>query len=243
MIDVLAFNSSPKTDKGNTALILTPFLEGMIEAGAQVELLYPKKLDIKPCQGEANCWFKHPGRCFQGDDMDMLLPKIRAADILVFASPIYCDGINGPLKTLIDRMALPLMGTFYCLRDGHLRLTLPDGYKAKKLVLVSTCGFWEMDNFDPAVVHMKALARNMASEFAGALLRPHSTLLKGMVEMGAPIQDVFDSARDAGRQLVEQEFMSKDTLEAVQRELIPRDQYVEEVNRVVRQGQEKVATG
>lgn len=30
---VLAINSSPKMDKGNTAMILTPFLEGMREAG------------------------------------------------------------------------------------------------------------------------------------------------------------------------------------------------------------------
>ena len=35
---VIAFNSSPRMDKGNTALILNPFLEGMREAGAEVEL-------------------------------------------------------------------------------------------------------------------------------------------------------------------------------------------------------------
>jgi multimeric flavodoxin WrbA len=41
---VIAFNASPKMDKGNTALILNPFLEGMREAGAEVELFYTKKL-------------------------------------------------------------------------------------------------------------------------------------------------------------------------------------------------------
>lgn len=40
---VPAINSSPKMDKGNTALILAPFLEGMREAGAEVELFYPKE--------------------------------------------------------------------------------------------------------------------------------------------------------------------------------------------------------
>jgi multimeric flavodoxin WrbA len=48
---VLAFNGSPKTDKGNTSLILTPFLEGMREAGANVELFYTKKLDITGLRG------------------------------------------------------------------------------------------------------------------------------------------------------------------------------------------------
>ena len=243
MVWVLAFNSSPKTDKGNTTLILTPFLEGMKQAGANVELFYTKKLHINPCQGEANCWFKHPGECFQDDDMNGLLPKFREADVLVFASPVYCDGINGPMKNLIDRAALPLVGgARYTLRDGHVRLHLPEGYKPKKIVLVSSCGFWEADNFDPAVAHMRALARNMASEFAGALLRPHSTLLRGMVQMGAPIDDVFESAREAGRQLVEHGRMSDDVLQSVSRELMPCSEYVQQVNRAFRQHQEKSAT-
>jgi len=41
---VLAFNCSPKMDKGSTALILTPFLDGMREAGATVEIFYTRKL-------------------------------------------------------------------------------------------------------------------------------------------------------------------------------------------------------
>jgi multimeric flavodoxin WrbA len=63
VMKTLAFNGSPKTDKGNTSLILTPFLEGMKEVGSEVELFYTKKLKINPCQGESNCWIKHPGRC------------------------------------------------------------------------------------------------------------------------------------------------------------------------------------
>jgi multimeric flavodoxin WrbA len=235
----LAFNSSPKTDKGNTTLILTPFLEGLRGAGAEVELFYTKKLDIRPCQGEGNCWLKHPGKCWQDDDMNMLLPKIREADILVFASPVYCDAINGPMKNLIDRF-LPNLANYYSMRDGHLRLLLPEGYKPKKVVLVSSCGLWEMDNFDPLLVHMKALCKNLASHFAGALLRPHATLLRGMLEMGAPMDDIFEAAKGSGRQLVTNGRMSAETLRTVSRELMPIDRYMQEVNQFVRQEQEKL---
>jgi multimeric flavodoxin WrbA len=86
---VLVLNSSPKMDKGNTALVLGPFLEGVREAGAEVELFYTKKLEINPCQGEFNCWFKTPGKCFQQDDMQMLLPMLAQADIWVLATPVY----------------------------------------------------------------------------------------------------------------------------------------------------------
>ena len=101
---VLALNSSPKMNEGNTALILNPFLEGMREGGAEVELFYTKKLTINPCQGEYNCWFKTPGKCFQKDDMQMLYPKIREADVLVLATPVYVDAMSGPMKGLLDRL-------------------------------------------------------------------------------------------------------------------------------------------
>ncbi|WP_207637584.1 flavodoxin family protein [Desulfotruncus alcoholivorax] len=39
---VIAINSSPNMGEGNTALILNPFLKGMREAGAEVELFYTK---------------------------------------------------------------------------------------------------------------------------------------------------------------------------------------------------------
>jgi multimeric flavodoxin WrbA len=85
MVRALAINSSPQMDKGNTAIILNPFLEGMRDAGADVELFYTKNLKINPCQGELSCWVKTPGQCFQKDDMQMLYPKF-VADVYVFAS-------------------------------------------------------------------------------------------------------------------------------------------------------------
>lgn len=114
---ILVFNSSPNKDKGNTALILNPFLKGMREAGAEVELFYTMDLKINPCQGEFNCWLKTPGQCFQKDDMQMLYPK-SGADVTVFASPLYVDGISGPMKNLIDRM-IPTLQPFIELRNGH----------------------------------------------------------------------------------------------------------------------------
>ena len=43
----IAINGSPKMDGGNTALVLNPFLEGMKEAGAEVEVLYTSALARK----------------------------------------------------------------------------------------------------------------------------------------------------------------------------------------------------
>lgn len=228
-MNVVAINSSPNMDKGNTALLLGPFLEGMREAGAEVELFYTKKLDINPCQGEFNCWLKTPGKCFQQDDMQMLLPKIAGADIRVLATPLYVDGISGPAKNLLDRM-IPLAQPFFELRDGHCRHPGRKGVNGGKLVLVSNCGFWEMDNFDPALVHIKAACKNLGTEFAGALLRPHGPALSAMMRMGLPVSDVLEAAKEAGRQLVRDGRMSAETLKVVSRELLPLEMYVQIIN-------------
>ena len=49
---VLAINGSPHMDEGNTAMILNPFLEGMKEAGSDVEVFYTRKLKIGACNGD-----------------------------------------------------------------------------------------------------------------------------------------------------------------------------------------------
>jgi len=226
---VLAINSSSKMDKGNTAMILNPFLEGMKEEGAEVELFYTKKLNINPCMEELNCWLKTPGKCYQNDDMNILYPKIDEVDVIVFASPVYVDGVTGPMKNLIDRM-LPRVEPYFEIRDGHCRHPVRGGPKALKFVLVSNCGFWEKDNFDPMLVHMKAFCKNASTEFAGALLRPHGEAMAIMLGMGKPIADIFEAAKEAGRQLAKGQPMSQETLDTVSRELMPRDMYMQIIN-------------
>ena len=231
---VLAFNSSPRMGKGNTAIILTPFLEGMKEVGAEVEFFYTKKLNINPCKGCFNCWLKTPGRCFQDDDMQMLYPKLVETDIVVLAMPLYVDGMPAPMKNLIDRTP-PLVQPFVELRDGHYRHVVREGHKYAKLVLVSNCGFWEMDNFDSLLMHVKAACKNMGKEFAGALLRPHGAVLGGMVEMGVSLDDIFEAAKEAGHQLVRDGKMSSETLATVSRELMPSEAYLQTMNRLFQQ--------
>jgi putative NADPH-quinone reductase len=241
-MNVLAFNCSPKMGKGNTALILDPFLDGMREEGATVELFFTRKLEIKPCSGEFNCWFKTPGRCFQNDDMEMLLPKIDEADIIVFATPLYADGVSGPMKNLMDRQ-LPRGIPYLEFRDGRCRHPMGEGHKPGKIVLVSSCGLWEMENFDPILAHMEAYSQNMLKEFAGALLRPHAPALTLMMQDGKALNEIVEAARQAGRQLVSQGRMSGDTLKTVSRELVPAQEFVTRLNELIELGLEAAKAG
>ena len=231
---VLAINSSPNMDKGNTALILNPFLNGMRDEGADIDIFYTKKLKINPCQGEFDCWFKTPGQCFQKDDMQILIPKLGETDILVLATPLYSGGMSGSMKTVLDRM-IPLALPFFELRDGHCRHPSRNGHYISKLVLVSNCGFWEKDNFNALLAHMEEICKNKNCEFAGALLRPHGPMLGPMLEMEAPVNDVLQAASEAGRQLIRDGRMDTETLNIVSRELLPLEMELQIINQSFQQ--------
>jgi methyltransferase (TIGR00027 family) len=201
----------------------------MKEQGADVELYYTMDLAIKPCLGDHACHLRTPGKCIQDDDMKWLLPKVGGADVLVLASPLYCDGVTGPMKMFMDRL-IPNGQPFIEMRNGRMRHPLRDDLKREKpmrLVLVSSCGFWEMENFDPLLTHIKAFCENISADFAGALLRPHGVTLNAVSEGGAQVSEVVSSAREAGRQLIRDGRMSAETLNSVGRPLVPKDMFMD----------------
>lgn len=165
--------------------------------------------------------------------MQALYPKLREADIWVFGTPVYFDGITGTMKNLMDRM-VPLILPFVELRDGHCAHARREGTKAGKVVLVSNCGFWETDNFDPLLTHMKAFCRTIGRTFGGALLRPAGEAFRGLMETGKPVTDILEAAEEAGRQLIQEQEMSARTLEVIRRELMPLEQFVASSNKVCR---------
>ena len=223
---VVAINGSPHGETGNTELILRPFVKGMEEAGANVEIHYSNKLKIFPCQGDLHCWIKNPGTCYQKDDMKELYLKIIEADILVLATPIYWDGMTGPMKNIIDRMT-PMGKPFLALKDGHCCHPPRHELKNSKLVLVSNCGYWEKDNFEPLIEHAKRLSKNLHREFIGALLRPHGPAINILKEQGVDVNSIFNAAQIAGNQLIENGKIEEDILESVSSDLMTREQYVD----------------
>jgi hypothetical protein len=105
-------------------------------------------------------------------------------------------------------------------------------------VLVSSCGLWELENFKPLLAHIEAYCNNMVRDFAGALLRPHSPAMALVMADGAAIDDIFRAAKEAGRQLIEDGKISVDTLEAVSRNLMPGEEFVDRLNQLIGLGLE-----
>ena len=101
---VLGICGSPR--KGNTEWMLTKVLESARAEGAETELLLLRDRDIGLCRGCFTCEVgndRQPGVCVINDDMEGMLPKMLAADAIVFGTPVYFYMLSGLLKNFMDR--------------------------------------------------------------------------------------------------------------------------------------------
>lgn len=207
-------------EKGNTALLLGAFLDGMRAAGAAIELFYAKRLNVKPCLGEFHCWDEKPGECVTQDSMQSVYPKLRNADVLVLATPVYIP-LPSEMQNFVNRLC-PLIDPLLEFRDGRTRARLRDDVKIRRIVLVSTSGWWEIGNMDTVVRIAEELAKDVGQELAAALLRPHAHLMKEKKEKA---KIILDAARQAGVQLIKEGRISKKLLDAISQPLISEEEY------------------
>jgi hypothetical protein len=228
MVKVIAFNGSSRKDKGNTERLMTPFLEGMREAGAEVELFYSAELDVADCLGEFHCWDKVLGECIQRDQMDELMPRIREADIMVLGIPRYVP-MPSAMQALVNRF-MPLVDPELSFVDGRTAARPGDGVRLSKIALVTVSGWWELENMDLVVDIAREMAADFGVEFAGALRRPHAYYMRGE---GA--EDVLEAARRCGHDLVARGGMSEQDLAVVSRPLVSREEDMERANRAYRE--------
>ena len=224
---VLAFNASPRGKNGNTERILTRFLEGASEAGAETETIYLREHKIRPCQGCWTCWVKTPGKCAQKDDMPPMLEKIKEADVLVYATPLYNYNMTAYLKILVERM-LPLADPHIIKVGGLCAHPLRIG-KRWRSVLISNAGFCELDHFDALRATFRRMTR-AHHDFAGEIIRPMGELLRQPM-LAEALQWFFDAARQAGREVIENGRVSPATEQLLQREIIPEDFFLDAANK------------
>ena len=97
---VLGIYGSPRKE-GNSDLLLDQALEGARSAGAEVSSIYVRDLTFSGCIECGGCG--KTGVCVLKDDMQPLYPKIKEAEVIILATPIFFYGFTAPIKALIDR--------------------------------------------------------------------------------------------------------------------------------------------
>lgn len=213
-------------------MILASFIQGLTESRADVELIYASQLKVRPCDcGEMRCWYDSPGECYIYDDMRQLYPKLRAADILIFATPVYIP-LPGAMQNVINRLC-PLMDPYLESLQGRTRARFHKEVRIQKIVLVSTGGWWEKENFGTVVRIVEEFAENARVEYGGAILRPHASLMKEDDQCTKEGQAILDAVRKAGNELITSGEMSQTTLEKIRRPLIAEEELRHKYNQLL----------
>lgn len=114
--NILILSTSPRKG-GNSDTLADALIQGVREAGHTAKKITLHDKNIGFCKGCLTC--VKTQRCVIRDDADVIVQKMRTADILVFATPIYYYGMCGQMKPLLDR-ANPLYSADYRFRDVYL---------------------------------------------------------------------------------------------------------------------------
>jgi multimeric flavodoxin WrbA len=100
---ILAIHGSPRTIRSTTRNLATLVLEGAAEAGSETEMIDLCDMHVTPCTACEGCSFN--GICVYEDDVPTIVERMKNADGIIFASPVYIDNVSGQMKLFFDRLA------------------------------------------------------------------------------------------------------------------------------------------
>lgn len=98
--NVLIISSSPRKG-GNSDVLCDQLMKGAEESGNQVTKIRLAELNVEYCSACYAC--KKVGHCVKQDDMEQVIAKMKAADVIVLATPVYFYTMCAQMKTMIDR--------------------------------------------------------------------------------------------------------------------------------------------
>ena len=213
---VLALNSSPRVGReSKTEIMLDALVQGMKEAGAEVEIINVKDKKINSCQGCYSCWTKTPGVCIHKDDMSKeILPKMIEADLVVYASPLYFHTMTGSMHTLMERSLPSALPYLLKLEDGTW--SHPGRYERKGAAVLSVCGFPEMQAFDVLKCWVNHHFKKLLGTLWAEIYRPGAETFANDSQTK---QEILAATIKAGKELVENQGISAETMAEVEKPL------------------------
>lgn len=167
---VLVITGSPHKN-GTSACLADRFIEGAKEAGHEVVRFDAAFKDVHPCIACERCHNTDKGCAFK-DDMEALNPKLAAADVIAFVSPIYYYTFSAQIKAVIDR--------FYA-NEAIL-------HKNKKAVILLTMAVDAEETADGTMRTFKSIADWLEWEIVGSVLGIGCNTMEDMKKNSYPEQ-------------------------------------------------------
>jgi multimeric flavodoxin WrbA len=101
-MEIIGLVGSPRKG-GNTDILVDTVLSKAKDNGHTTSKVYIYDHDVGPCIDCRGCK-KDENVCVVEDEMQDIYPRLDAADVIVFGTPVYWCGPSGPMKNLFDRL-------------------------------------------------------------------------------------------------------------------------------------------
>lgn len=139
---------------GNTDQLVQAFADGA-EKNNTVEIVSVADYKVNPCIGCNTCFDREGHECFQKDDMQHIYEKLKMADVLVIASPVYFYGVSAQLKAIIDRLHTPMRKEFKVKKLALILVgaaALPELFDAIKVQYELVLNFFKLEDVGRVLV-------------------------------------------------------------------------------------------
>ena len=168
-------------------MLLRQALAGAASAGAAAERIMLADLDISPCQHCDGCLGS--GICIIDDEMQPIHLKLREADRLILACPIFFMGLAAQAKIAIDRCQA-LWVEKYLLNVRHQWAS--DGSRRRGL-FISVGGMKRPGLFDGARATVKAFFASCDVAYGEELFYPEVDLYQEIRRQPTALKEAYEA--------------------------------------------------
>lgn len=227
---ILAINGSYRGNNGFTSACIERLLQGATEAGADCETISLAGMKINACTGCQVCHTEsHLLKCIfdEKDDTNVIFGKMRDADIIIFATPVYIFSMSSLLKKLLDRLnstgdssrlTVSPKGLFFHHIDQALC--------SKPFVTLICCDNMEDETSRNIIDYFRTYARFMDAKQVGTIIRKSGKLIGhgrdvSKEKLFPKIADVYKAINDAGKELANTGKISSSTCKRVSESILP----------------------
>ncbi len=224
-MNVLVLNGSPK-EKSDTFRMTDSFLKGLNrDQQNEVTVINVIEKNIAPCRGCFGCWAKMDGHCVIDDDQNAILDLYQKADFVIWSFPLYCYAMPSHLKAVLDR-TIPLVKMKMVQdADGKVQHEALADFSRLHTLVICGCGFPDWDgNFDGLRAMCAQAFRN-----PDMVCVPEPPLLN--VPAAAIVADpLLARFEKAGEEYARSLTLSPETIADLERPMIPKEDYIRNVN-------------
>ena len=227
---IIAINGSHSGKRGYTHFLTEKIFSGARNKGADCEEITLAELKINICKGCGVCSKeKHLLKCIyeEKDDVAMIFNKMREADIIIYATPIYVFNMSGLMKVFIDRInSTGNSNDFRLSESGMFFHHISKDIYSKPFVTLICHDNFENEMSKSVTSYFKTFSKFMDAPQVGTIIRRSGKVTghgkdKEKEKQYPKITESYKAIELAGAELVTKGKISKKTQKIASQDIIP----------------------